>query len=479
MGIFLSLLIKETVSSQRTIKLISLNDQDTYFFDKPIQRLKRESSNEEKLKEITDLIDKVNEQMKNRTSDSLPFPDEVIDEKKHNVTTDNHTYYNISYINTAGKADEYWINMANEKNAVKHDMLSNAHRRAATVRLSFKFPFYGYKIENITIATGGFLFLGEAVHAWLAATQYIAPLMANFNTSIHPNSSIYYLDQKTSFSVQWDNVYLQEVTVNSSSLDANGKQIRNPIEKPFSFQATLKDNGDIIFIYKQVPFEISKINEDKHPVKVGISDAYIIDRTIFFIRRKTIYEYHKAELKNKQITNDTVIYFKALPTCNTLNDCQSCISKLNTNFECSWCESTKKCSDGYDRHRQEWIKNRCDDTGLSKCNANESASKEENHLPNSDSSINTETKPAITPINSNDINQEKLKSKSNAKEQTRSHKSGFVTILILLILISVIAYYAAYAYRNPQSTPGQFLIKYRPTNWRSPLSSHSDQSRFG
>lgn len=134
--------------------------------------------------------------------------------------------------------------------------------------------------------------------------------MANFNTSINKNSSIYYFDNKNEFVVQWDSVYLQEVTVNSSTLDENGKTIRNTIEKPFTFQATLKSNGDIIFVYKQIPFEISKINEDKHPVKVGISDAYIIDRTIFFIRRKTIYEYHKAELKNKDIFNGTVIYFK-------------------------------------------------------------------------------------------------------------------------------------------------------------------------
>jgi hypothetical protein len=68
----------------------------------------------------------------------------------------------VTYINKDGTADQYWINMNTVKESVRHEMLSSAHRRAATVRLQFKFPFYGYKVENITIATGGFLFLGEA-----------------------------------------------------------------------------------------------------------------------------------------------------------------------------------------------------------------------------------------------------------------------------------------------------------------------------
>lgn len=63
-----------------------------------------------------------------------------------------------------------------------------------TVKLSFDFPFYGHLVRNVTIATGGFLYTGEYVHSWLAATQYIAPLMANFDTSISNNSYIKYVD---------------------------------------------------------------------------------------------------------------------------------------------------------------------------------------------------------------------------------------------------------------------------------------------
>ena len=49
----------------------------------------------------------------------------------------------------------------------------------------------------------------------------------------------------------------------------------------FTFQAILTVTGDIFFAYKSVPIVIDRIEDAEHPVKVGLSDAYIIDRTIF------------------------------------------------------------------------------------------------------------------------------------------------------------------------------------------------------
>jgi hypothetical protein len=46
-------------------------------------------------------------------------------------------------------------------------------------------------------------------------------------------------------------------------------------------QATLLKSGDIIFAYKTIPIAVTTIGDEAHPVKVGVSDAYIIDRTIF------------------------------------------------------------------------------------------------------------------------------------------------------------------------------------------------------
>lgn len=54
-----------------------------------------------------------------------------------------------------------------------------------------------------------------------------------------------------------------------------------PNDGEFTFQTTLFNNGDIVFVYKSVPLIIEDIKDDHHPVKVGLSDAYIIDQTIF------------------------------------------------------------------------------------------------------------------------------------------------------------------------------------------------------
>ncbi|KAL3095525.1 hypothetical protein niasHS_004784 [Heterodera schachtii] len=35
------------------------------------------------------------------------------------------------------------------------------------VRLKFEFPFYGHRLANLTIATGGFLYVGDQTHSWL------------------------------------------------------------------------------------------------------------------------------------------------------------------------------------------------------------------------------------------------------------------------------------------------------------------------
>ena len=36
-----------------------------------------------------------------------------------------------------------------------------------------------------------------------------------------------------------------------------------------------------MFAYRDIPTAIELLKDNEHPVKVGLSDAYIIDRTIF------------------------------------------------------------------------------------------------------------------------------------------------------------------------------------------------------
>ena len=48
--------------------------------------------------------------------------------------------------------------------------------------------------RNKTVTFVGFLYMSDFLHRWLTATQYIAPLMANFDTSLRNESLIHYAD---------------------------------------------------------------------------------------------------------------------------------------------------------------------------------------------------------------------------------------------------------------------------------------------
>lgn len=375
---------------------------------------------------------------------------------KHNITitrSDMHLYYNSTFNTNPEVGKHYWINMTNRNDSVVNEALMKSYRKATTVKLSFDFPFYGHLIKNVTIATGGFLYTGEYVHSWLAATQYIAPLMANFDTGISKNSRIRYVDNGTAFTVEWEKVVLQD----------------KPQEGEFTFQVTLLKNGDIIFVYENVPEFIEKIQEEMHPVKVGLSDAYIMDRTIFFVRRKTIYEYDRVHFDKQDIRNWTAIYLKALPTCLDSKSCTDCMTNKLDNFNCTWCPATNKCSTGFDRHRQEWIGKNCDLRKLTHhemceiTEAKEKPRKYKEHITAYENHDSMEDK--SVEMDSNVIAGSSQMVQRDG-DTVRMGVSGIVAILFLAAMMCGLGFWVFYAYRNPHTASGQMLIRYRPTQWR-------------
>ncbi|XP_017129892.1 plexin domain-containing protein 2 isoform X1 [Drosophila elegans] len=274
----------------------------------------------------------------------VDVPDDEIENRVKNESLvrseDFHDYYNsVLYVNPEEVAS-LWTHL---RTTPENTLLSSSHRRAMTVELKFDFPFYGHFVRNITVATGGFLYTGEYVHSWLAATQYIAPLMANFDTSMSKDSFVRVQDNGTAFVAVWENVTLQD----------------KPDFGKFTFSVTLHQSGDIVFAYLQVPTHINSIQDKEHPVKVGLSDAYIIDKHLYFARRKTIYEYHRVTFQQQEITNSTIIKLAAQPTCLGYNDCTSCINH-NTTFTCLWCSALNRCSTGTDRKKHEWLQKGCE-----------------------------------------------------------------------------------------------------------------------
>jgi len=433
---------------------------------------------------LKNVEDTLNREMKPSTNIS-----KIIDTAlKEGVDTKNDTehykYYNSSFV----PFRESWVDLENWNQTTPgivktHEMLSKSYRRAATIPLNFTFPFYGHNVTNITIATGGFLYTGDYVHSWLAATQYIAPLMANFDTSQKQNATVKYADNGTALVVEWGDVYLQ-----SREGDQGSR------EGPFTFQATLHDTGDIIFAYKTIPVVIKDIKDEEHPVKVGLSDAYIIERTIFFVRRKTIYEYHRVSMKDddtiaNKISNETAIFLKALPRCNMKNNCEEClslrVSELDLNEEvvredsntellsqdynrihvtqapCQWCPSAKLCSDGYDRNKQKWLKQNCDKANSHLQGKAEICSENIHNRGNYYPDVDDQTNHIHETHQEYDHNDQKpfTDSKSNV------HHAGVATVTIVILLILTICGWFCYAYFFPHSCSGQFLIKHRPSRW--------------
>ncbi|XP_041945186.1 plexin domain-containing protein 2 [Alosa sapidissima] len=280
------------------------------------------------------------------------FPDVVTDDSQDNssqIERDmDHSYYiSKMYGPSDAASTELWVNIEQMDKAKIHGILSNTHRQAARVNLSFDFPFYGHLLREITVATGGFIYTGDIIHRLLTATQYIAPLMANFDPSLSRNSTVIYFDNGTALVVQWDNVHLQD----SFHLGS------------FTFQATLHSDGRIVFAYKQVPIDISDISSVNHPVKVGLSDAFVVLHKIQQIpnvRRRTIYEYHRVELLKSKIIDNSAVEMLPLPTCLQFSSCEPCVT-AQINFNCSWCSRLQRCSSGFDRNRQDWVDNGCQD----------------------------------------------------------------------------------------------------------------------
>ncbi|KAF5281282.1 hypothetical protein FQA39_LY05168 [Lamprigera yunnana] len=434
-----------------------------------------ESESNESIAEIS--IDKFSED-----EDSNIFNKTLIHHNVSETKMDSHIYYNSTFSVDPDLVTQYWVNTENNNDLRIKSLLSNAYRRAATVKLSFDFPFYGHIVRNVTIATGGFIYMGEYVHSWLAATQYIAPLMANFDTGLSNNSFIKYVDDGNSFTVQWERVYLQD------------KQSHGE----FTFQTTLMKNGDIIFVYKNVPVIVEQIIDDQHPVKVGLSDAYLIDETMYYVRRKTIYEYHRVNISKDGIKNNTVIYLKALPTCLNSKDCHTCLSTQIDNFQCAWCPSINLCSSGLDRHRQNWLAKDCEkkqitnDTLCMQVSVLDDLNRhvENKSFYNTDKHLDEKVPPSLIPPNgmntansANNTQYSKVASKQpeilsdtmqasrtsqnsrmyESKNDVKMGASGIITILFLVGIISGLGVWVLYAYRNPHTTSGQILIRVSPT----------------
>ncbi|XP_041479167.1 plexin domain-containing protein 2-like isoform X2 [Lytechinus variegatus] len=317
---------------------------------------------------------------------------------------DDHDYYTSNFYSDG---QEYFQNleMGSPYTVVDvHDALSDSHLTAGEVRLPFQFPFYGHNITKIYIATGGFLSLSTFFHQYLSATQYIAPLMGNFDPSLNASSRIKYGYNDTAFTVEWDDLHVQHKA-------AVGR---------FTFQTTLISDGRILFAYKKIPEDVNNIGGGNgHKVTVGLSDGYYIDEPLYpgsHLVRRTIYHYHNILLNKTLVMTNATFILQPLKTCNLYTNCSGCLSiREEIRFDCGWCGKIKRCSSGLDRHRQDWIEADCSEEAQEEC------------------------------YNQNFLAQ--------------------AAIVIVIVIVVVIVFFLMgcliYAYRNPSSRSGQQLVQFQ------------------
>ncbi|XP_056902654.1 plexin domain-containing protein 1-like [Takifugu flavidus] len=364
------------------------------------------------------------------------------------VVEDSQRYYRWqSFGPTDHRTDELWVDLSSlHRSQVQiHNILSNTHRKAARVALSFDFPFYGHYLRQIIIATGGFIFMGEITHQMLTATQYVAPLMANFDPSFSKNSTVKYLDNGNLFVVQWDNVHLKD----------------REDEGSFTFQAVLHSNGTIVFNYKDVPVQLARINSTEHPVKVGLSDAFmaLLSPQPSDVKQQTIYEYHRVEINTTRIVGGSAFEFTPLPTCLQHTSCEPCMSS-NLTTGCGWCSTLQRCSDGIDRHRQEWLDYNCAEEAKATC---------EDYNPDGSTSSYYHTPLSPTPPSStlddlsitNDL--QTAAPDHNGITENTAIIAGVVAALVLLVALTLLAVY--YINTHPTVAPPFDLMQRRTNNY--------------
>ncbi len=144
--------------------------------------------------------------------------------------------------------------------------------------------------------------------------------------------------------------------------------------------------------------------------------------------------------------------------CNTFTDCSSCLANRGKRYNCSWCDDIQKCSDGYDRSRQQWIRAQCHRLASEDiCPNSMEDTYDNNHFLSS-------SLPSI-------IHFEKRKESFVSSSRQYSTFQTFRTILITLLLsVLILALLTLgvtyiYAYRNPTSPAGMWLLEHRPSTY--------------
>ena len=128
---------------------------------------------------------------------------------------------------------------------------------------------------------------------------------------------------------------------------------RHPRGGRFTFQVTLHANGDVVFVYVDIPELLTSDALYDHEPVAGLSDAFLLGDS-------ELHVYHTVNVDNPDIVSGAVVVFKAQETCVRQKTCSDCLDlRFKSGFGCTWCEEVRRCSDGADRLRESWNDKGC------------------------------------------------------------------------------------------------------------------------
>uniref|UniRef100_A0A8C4XJC5 Plexin domain containing 1 n=1 Tax=Falco tinnunculus TaxID=100819 RepID=A0A8C4XJC5_FALTI len=230
----------------------------------------------------------------------------------------------------------------------------------------------------------------------------------------------------------------------------------------------------------QIPMPVLQISATQHPVKAGLSDAFMILNSSPEVpesRRRTIYEYHRVELDTSKITNMSAVEFTPLPTCLQHQSCEMCVTSELT-FNCSWCHVLQRCSSGFDRYREEWLSYGCGQSDEKTCEdlaeGNYYSAPPESSFSPLDEDVTTSTSSlfidSLTTEDDTKLNQyagsEGVGSSLPSKKAGAPiHTGTIVGIVLAVLLIAAIILAGIYINSHPTSNAALFFIERRPHHW--------------
>lgn len=146
--------------------------------------------------------------------------------------------------------------------------------------------------------------------------------------------------------------------------------------------------------------------------------------------------------------------------CNTFSDCTSCLANRGKRYNCSWCEDIQRCSNGFDRSRQQWLRAECHRSASADVCPNSA----ESVFDRMDFSLSPSPLPSIFDVQKR---KQSIDLSSRHYSTLQTFRTILVTLLLSVLILSVItlAVTFLYAYRNPTSPAGMWLLEHRPSNY--------------